>query len=343
MGERAGKPSASDGLKNRLCPGAHQLCLTVPRIGGNKVSQAGDRIHDGLERNDFSGLKGEELAMAIRCREQLNMLLGLVFSDENELKVYKEERMWYRNDRFSGKPDVVFVNNNTALIADYKTGRIPVKDAATNDQLQWLAVLAQHTYKVNTIIVSIIQPHCGEPSFHRFTPEQMIKVRRRVLRVLRNMEKPNAMLRPGEKQCKYCRAKPICPALKASMTALMTTQPEKLTPIKAGQILDQAQAVKELIKAVEERAEAMLTEQPDAIPGWTMSPGSVRKGLPATAAVFKRLVDAGWPIENIMDAATFSLSKLRQEAKKDGCEISGLLEDLIVENRTKNKLKKTGG
>jgi hypothetical protein len=313
------------------------------------VSYAGDRIHDALETDDFSKLEGEELSMAIRCREQLNMLRELVFTEDDDLTVHKEERMWYNGNRYSGKPDVVFLHADTALIVDYKTGRNCVGDASENDQLQWLAVLAHHTYKVNTVIVAVVQPHCGEPTFHKFNPTAMKRIRNKVLRILRAVEKPGAKLRPGKDQCRYCKAKHVCPALKNSMSEIALVDPEALTPTKTAEILEQAQAVKELIKAVEERAEAMMAEDPGAIPGWTMKPGSVRRSVEDSKGTYGKLADGGYSFDLIINSASFSLSKLERAIRENDSDkdargtVRELLGDLIKEKRTKSKLEKIGG
>ena len=129
----------------------------------------------------------------------------------------------------------------------------------------------------------------------------------------------------------------------------MDRDPEALTPTKTAEILEKAQAVKQLIKEVEQRAEAMLAEDPGAIPGWMMKPGSVRRSIEDSKDTYGKLADNGYPFDLIINSATFSLSKLERAIKENDSDkdargtVRELLGGLIKEKRTKSKLEKIGG
>ena len=217
--ERKGKPSASDGENYERCNGKVKLSSGMPD-NSSKVARVGDKIHAWLNGEDIK-LDSDEMYMAKLCERDRHTIFDLVFPDweDNPPEQSNEERKWYRSKRFSGKADVVAWRGRNALILDYKTGRIPVTHAKDNGQLRWLTVLWNQRKRFDEVTVVISQPHCGAMTVHTYDAAALAKARRRVTRTLRKMNAPNPTLRAGAKQCKYCKAKAICPALKDSETA----------------------------------------------------------------------------------------------------------------------------
>jgi len=198
-------------------------------------------------------------------------------------------------------PDFVAIRDGLCLLTDYKTGRIKVANAASNRQLMWLAVLINHKYKVEEITTSIIQPYCGPPTSFTYDKAALKKARTRVNLVLRRMEDKSATLRPGEKQCKYCKAKELCPALNKKMTALQrVTDVTALTPVQLKEALDVIPAVRALCTTIEQRAHTMLEENPSAIPQYALSSGKTTRRVKSPQIALERLLGS-----DLVDTAGF--------------------------------------
>jgi len=173
---RKGKPSASDGEANELCPGRHQMSLGM-KDKSTPQSLTGDKIHQWLHDPSSTVLEDYDLIIGKKCLQQREALMDLMWDDwrTNPPIIIQEERLWYRNDKFSGVPDFVAIRDGLCLIADYKTGPIKVANASVNRQLMWLAVLANYKYRFNEVTVSVIQPTCGPPTSHTYDKQCLVK------------------------------------------------------------------------------------------------------------------------------------------------------------------------
>ena len=368
--ERGSLPSASPFSRYAKCPPSHRLGLGI-KSEGSDVSRAGDRIHrwlqfDGGDKSmssfDTPLQNADESWCANRCLEDRKMLEELVHGDSpHALQIHRELRMWDKLRRYSGVPDYVAIAGKHALIADYKTGPIAVEHASMNKQLMALAVLVANNFDVDEITVAVIQPKCGQPTLYRYDKKGMRNARQTINRILRRLNDPTLKPKPGPKQCRYCNAKPICPALKDEVNELVAVVPDALTPQRVSQVLSKAKVVKELIKSVEDRARRMIKERPDCIPGWFLKDGSMRRTVKDSGATCKKLEDSGLPFDVIINSTTFSLSKLErnvaeyidshpdaplvwpEHANKIVREqLRGLLEELIEEKQCEPRLTAVG-
>jgi len=349
--ERNGRPSASSGEANEACPPRERMSRGMPNTT-NKVAQAGDRIHERLAGNKNIKLSSDEEYMASLCERDRAALYSLVFSGSEDgatLVESIEERRWYARNRFSGKADVVAWKGRKALILDYKTGRVPVSHAKDNGQLRWLAVLWNQRKRFDEITVAISQPHCGAMTTYTYDAAALKKARLRVMSALRKMESPDARFRVGEKQCKYCRAKSICPALKDSeMTIKAIDKVESLTPAQMSGLLDVIPIIEERCKSIKAAATTMLTNGAN-IDGYTLIDGQSRRKVTDPMGAYVFLTGAGLIDDHhFLDAATISVAKLQKaiaeyndlsvgEAKK---EMEDKLELFIKTDQSAQRISK---
>lgn len=283
---RKGRPSASGFEHYAACPGRFQLEQGQPDSTSAAASR-GTLIHDWLE-NELNGmptpeLNPEDLDMALACKRDLGTVLNWVWPDWREYppRIVTEQRLWYRRERYSGKSDVVADYDRHFLVLDYKTGPKPVPDAEDNWQLKALSALVMRHHKPRAITRAIVQPACGGPTIATADgTKEMDALRRQVLYVLRNLEKFNAPLRPGEGQCKYCKAKAVCPALMEQTQALTAIGPvAALTSAEMSDAMEKLAPVKALVKALEERAKLLLEADEECIPGWGLKKGACRRSV----------------------------------------------------------------
>ena len=87
--------------------------------------------------------------------------------------------------------------------------------------------------------------------------------------------KPDAPLAAGD-WCKWCRAKPICPAQKKLFADLIDIKMHPdWSPAQLADILEKSKQVEKLIKDVEERAKHELANG-RTVPGWRLKAGATR-------------------------------------------------------------------
>lgn len=140
----------------------------------------------------------------------------------------------------SGTADIIIeveFEDDTALLSveDLKYGQGVTVDAEDNEQLLTYAAGVMSAYelvgydvvKVNVAIHQIRKGHLSE---HTYTAAEVrshglsLRTQAGVAEVQRELFKNGTpaeglVLKPGEKQCKFCKAKAICPALRADIAA----------------------------------------------------------------------------------------------------------------------------
>ena len=314
--ERRGKPSASNGEAYELCNGRHAMSSGIEDTR-SAAADEGIRIHEWLEDSDSAALTPEELSLAKEMEEQRETLMALTFPDLQEKPLnllITEKRLWYRNNRFSGKADFIAIRDGVALIVDYKCGRTPVSPAETNGQMRWNVALLDCSYAFDEVTVALLQPRCGPPSTFTYDKKAIAKTRRKVMATLRKMESDNPTLRAGEKQCKYCKAKPFCPALKKKREELMQiSDAHLLSATQLSEVLNVLPAVKAQCKAIEEHAKGLLHEDTNAIPGYELSDPAITRSVNNIVEAFRRLENADLIDEaGFMDCCTVRIGTLQK-------------------------------
>lgn len=163
---------------------------------------------------------------------------------------------------FRGTADSVMYDgvNKVLYVTDYKHGQgVPV-EAVNNKQLCYYGIGALLAFKVpvSRVVLTIVQP--------RYSTEEAIKVWEidtvdlmeflsDLVDAIKATEKKDAELVPGEKQCMFCAAKPICPALreKALIAAKKDFQVENLNMLSSeviGNLMSQVDVIEAWCKGV---------------------------------------------------------------------------------------------
>jgi hypothetical protein len=109
-----------------------------------------------------------------------------------------------------------------SLVVDLKSGFAIVERAELNLQLRGYAVLVDdNTDNVDEHYVAILQPRLWSPSeritLSRYVEEDIERARAQINAIIDATEKPDAPLKAGEEQCRYCKARLICPAFRAAL------------------------------------------------------------------------------------------------------------------------------
>lgn len=352
--ERCGWQSASNAEADNLCAGRH---LAQRGIADETSADAasGNKIHEWLA--DPASVKlpvltGDEEQTFDLCRKIEEEILDQVFPKTFNIPCHRENRLWTDVDglKYSGKPDAVYVCGLIGLILDYKTGRNEVAKASSNLQLRDLAVLASETYSLKKVFVAVIQPWVTmTPQVCEYDLKDLVIARSQMESRIIASNAPDAKRTPGEKQCRYCRAKAQCPeAHELALMPAMTAMPEGITPAaiaatltadNLAAFLDRATFAENVIDACRTEAKRRLTEG-ESVPGYALKEGSKRESITDANTCWTRACSRGVTVEQFMGSVTIAKGKLK-DAVKNATGFKGKTLDadvaLILEGITEEK------
>lgn len=324
--ERERMPSASGMERLALCPGSFLLEVSHGEKTTNDDAALGNRIHEWLAFRNIT-LTPEEQDLADDCHAQSERLVEEFFRFTGpEIQVVREQRFWGRDSdgltrMWSGKPDLVAILDNKALVVDYKTGRGDVTQAAGNLQLRALAVLVAEEFGVTDVRVAIVQPLAGKPTVCDYDDNALSVARVEIDHLIRSAMNPKSKRVPNPSACKYCSAKAACP--EGRNLALAMAQPLTreggaimLTPEEIAGFLHAARAAEAIIESVREKARRMLEEDEKAIPGWRLKPGVARETITNPQLVFERVAAIGCKPEQFLATATVGKGKLESVVRE---------------------------
>ena len=117
-----------------------------------------------------------------------------------------------------GTSDAVILGDDTLFVVDLKYGMGVKVDAMDNEQLQLYALGALKEYEFlgdfSLVQMVIHQPRLNHVGEYVVTVPELLAFGQRAKEAAALALTPNADLVPGEKQCRFCKAKATCPALR---------------------------------------------------------------------------------------------------------------------------------
>jgi len=190
-----------------------------------------------------------------------------------------EQRVVYIEGEVFGTADMIGIGKDMALIADHKFGAIQVK--ADSYQTRFLAATALKDpeispffKKVKTFRLGVIQPAFDPASETVDVSREEIEQFGKTIELTHTLTKsPDAPVRIGE-WCKWCPAKPICPAYKTLYNDLIDLRKhdKQWAPQNIAMLLE----LKPLLEEAQERAKHELANG-RPIPGWKLRDGATRQ------------------------------------------------------------------
>lgn len=345
--ERDGKPSASSLERLALCPGSYTACKGIKETTSG-AAERGNRIHAIIAGEKVNNPTADEKAFAAVCGELTDNVvettLGVPIGDCDE--VWREHRLWAVDFRFSGKPDLVAIHGDAALIVDYKTGGGSVADAAGNIQLRGLAVLVKQysSRKFSSITVCIIQPLAAQRiTVCKYLAADLIMATDEVYGIVAAAEDEKAPRTAGRKQCKFCAARTRCPEANAGLATLAASNSlAVMTPEQLSAALDTCEQVESVIEAI--RTEAFQRLQfGEKLDGWGIKAGVERESITDSTTVFSRFLALGGTEAAFLTAVTVGKGKLKDKLGEltgnKGKALATQLDTLLqgcVETKTTN-------
>ncbi len=362
-----------------LCPGSVREEAKYPEERSGPAAIDGTHSHTLLEHCIKAGLADPTLMVGVRLMDdegefvidadraaRVKMAIEYVKSRVTHLngmtEVVPETRVdpqWFTGrDDLSGTVDIQIIGGGVLEIVDYKDGMAEVP-AEGNLQLEQYALgkLAEcrkghnvpDQYPWYEVRMTIIQPKLalrggGTPITTWTVPVSELLTKISVLvDQARATDNPDALLIPGDSQCKYCRAKGACSALAgnvmkevgimfqpiADQTFEIAQQsadrdPAVMSDDQIRQVMEAAPLMRQLLEAVEKEALRRL-EAGQSIPGLKLvnGRGSRTWALPEEEMA-KKLVKMGIPKTAIYETKLVSPAKAEKLVweKRDGTKVS---------------------
>lgn len=124
-----------------------------------------------------------------------------------------------------GTSDAIIIKGSEIIIIDLKYGVGVKVDAGGNQQLMLYALGALNEYDLigdfDTVTMVIHQPRLNHVSEYSIPVSELLTFSDEVRSAADKVRSPDATLVSGEKQCKFCKAKAVCPALRADMAEVV--------------------------------------------------------------------------------------------------------------------------
>lgn len=299
--ERNNRPSASAVEQMSLCPGSWMAQQNLPETPSDDSKQ-GDLIHAALagDSTAFDKMTSDQLSIYDELTEKSARLEQIVFPDGSFENGY-EIRLWNLSREFSAKADRVSIKreHGTALIRDFKTGRNEVAESSGNLQLRTQAVCAAAELKCHTIYVAIVQIG-RRPTLCKYELVDLTRAELEILGIINEAEKDDAKRIPGEKQCRYCRARFQCPERLHSLSAvtpmLPVIQARGLPALPAHDLamyLDKLPAIKRICDDLTDEAKRRIQAGED-VPGYTLKHGKPREAITNLPTVHARFLETAF-------------------------------------------------
>lgn len=318
-----------------LCPGCLKMCEGIPKTE-SEYAKEGTMLHDKVAKHDISGLTSEQMICVERCWELMKRLAPDKKHDnwqfEAELPINDDEF----NEIMVAHIDVSLVAERQGLIADWKMGRSAVTPAEDNWQGKAYACAYMQAHDIDTCRVIFFQPRLGTAGFSETTySREDLADFPQVLKQIYEETQNGIQLHAGEKQCKFCDAKPVCPEYanwtgKVSNAVAKIEHSHELSIDRLAEALKQTAQVKDFIKQLQERVASIENVAREKLIKNEVTPEQigymlkVRKGNRKCVnpqEVFNILSEV-IPIEKFMSVVDISISELEtlygKEAKEKG-------------------------
>jgi hypothetical protein len=296
---------------------------------------------------------------------------GIVFAD---IRVNYSQYLDTPEVEAWGTADVIVARGSELIVVDFKYGMGVEVSAERNPQMSLYALGALQAYHglvadFDRVRMAISQPRIkAAPSEFDISVEELEAWGRGAARdavvSCKVAQGPNELtendwnlvyLRPGEKQCKFCKAKATCPALRAEVAATVmnvapadpdefaaadTVHPDSTTNTDEAwraACLDKADLIEDWVKAVRAEVERRLLAG-DGVPGYKLVQG--KRGArqwTSKAEAEAMLKSMRIKIEDMYDFSLISPTSAEKLAKAEviGKRQWPKLTELIVQNEGK--------
>ena len=286
------------------CPGSYRLESKMPYEPAGEAAAIGTAIHELSEKilrgeavnpNDYPD---DHFDMANEYAVFVNTLVENPRKRMIEVKV--DAGLKTLHESLGGTADAVLVDGDHLHVIDLKTGRVLV-DAEDNKQLLTYALGVMRILNAPASIrctMHIFQPRAGHSQW-TVSGTDLITHGHELLAAANLALTDDAPTNPTTNNCRYCKAKPICPSMRQKVQdnarkefADIVKKVEKgeavAVPAVTPDMIELAQMAALWSDAVLESAKRQITEG-SIIQGWTLRPGRKTKFWKSDALAYEAL------------------------------------------------------
>lgn len=301
--------SASRAERFINCPGSVSLESRMPYEPPGEAAAIGTAIHELSE----AMIRGDALIQEDYPDEQWDMATEYAAwvkdmakgATKTMIEVNVDDGLQSIHPALGGTADAVIIKDRTIHVIDLKTGRVPVK-ADNNLQLLTYATGVARKLKAPEdvkVVLHIYQPKTGHSSWET-DANRLINHGEDLKRAAELIDQGDAPTNPGPSQCKYCRAKSICPSMLAKASEAARSDFKVDTPqqevIVDEQLLELAMQMQDWSQAVIDHVKRIIADGGE-VKGWTLKPGRKMRFWTAPAMVEEALRDVpeAWELKSV--------------------------------------------
>jgi len=275
------------------CPGSYRLEEKMPYEPAGEAAAIGTAIHELSERL----LRGEavnaidypddHLNMALEYAEFINRLVENPRKRMIEVKV--DAGLKTLHESLGGTADAVLVDKDHLHIVDLKTGRVLV-EAEDNKQMLTYALGVMRMLNAPASIqctMHIFQPRAGHSKW-TVSGTDLIAHGHELLAAANLALTDDAPTNPTTNNCRYCKAKPICPSIRQKVQDNARKEFALEVQAVTSDMIELAQLAASWSDAVLDSAKRQITEG-SIIQGWTLRPGRKTKFWKSDALAYEAL------------------------------------------------------
>ena len=312
------------------CPGSYRLESKMPYEPAGEAAAIGTAIHELSEKI----LRGEavnpkdypddHMDMANEYATFINTLV--INPRKRMIEINVDAGLKTLHQALGGTADAVLVDGDHLHVVDLKTGRVLV-DAENNKQLLTYALGVMRMLNAPasiTCTMHIFQPRAGHSQW-TVSGADLIAHGHDLLAAANLALTDDAPTNPSTSNCKYCKAKPICPSMRQKVQDNARKDFELDTSVTP-EMVELAHLAADWSDAIITAAKKQITSG-STIQGWTLRPGRKTKFWKSDALAYEAL--KSYP-------QAFDLKSPSAIAKLD-IQIS---EDLIGEKHAASSLVK---
>ncbi len=201
---------------------------------------------------------------AVDVQTYVDHVRDIVNSTGGELLI--EQRLpigWMTGEKgAAGTADAVVITPNELIVIDAKFG-FKLVEAEENKQLMMYAAAAYDEHKIaydfKTVRIVIVQPRLNATPEWSTTPFGLLEFAAEVSFAAANTHEHTEVYVPSEKGCQWCRAKAICPAIRAKVLSdFDEVVPDTADSDDLARVMSNANLIESWIKAIRAEVEKRL-------------------------------------------------------------------------------------
>lgn len=275
------------------CPASVKLVQQMPPKPSSEHADRGTLLHNVIaELLEFdkkpeqcigATYKNQTLTQELIDEKIIPALEALDAIDPDKTMEYMVETRVAFGDYLPnafGSTDLLGRKGKRAFVLDWKFGDGVLVDSENNPQLLFYAAAAMRTPAARWVFEGATEIECiivQPPAIRRWvtTPERIKEFEQELLYAVRLSSWPDAPMTTGD-HCRWCAAKPVCPAMTGQVERALKTQLESLPVDQIALQLEQADAIESYLTDLRALAFQMLeNEQP--VPGYKLVAKQARR------------------------------------------------------------------